>query len=162
MVLPTVADALFIIVLLIPGFIAFYITKRLGSFVSPMSEFETTVWSLVFSTIILFFFVTITQLSDLDKRRQYFFVPINFGILFLLTAGVGVIGGWIFHRFRKSRTIEDSWNYALMLHGKYTNKHSGPEQKDNKKLIVTVYTKDDKSFVGHLYHASELTTLYLR
>jgi hypothetical protein len=183
MVLPSLADALIVIVLLIPGFIAFWITKRIGKFNRPLSEFETSVWSFVFSAVILFFFTLITNLSDLDLIRQQFFYPKNFGVLFVITCIIGLGGGLIFKLSNKisdtQRTLEESQAYALKSNYELTKKIMEEESKlkklcedkaitdenykqevrqldeKKKKTILTVFTKDNLQFSGYLLHATE-------
>jgi hypothetical protein len=113
MVLPSLADALLIIVILIPGFISFGLVKRLGVFSKPLPEFEITIWSFVFSIIILFIFILITGLNDIDKIRDQFFYPYNFGLIFGVAVLVGLLTGFLLKRLRINRTLEDSWEFTM-------------------------------------------------
>jgi hypothetical protein len=183
MVLPSLADALIVIVLLIPGFIAFWVTKRVGKFNRPLTEFETSVWSFVFSAVILFIFTLVTNLSDLDKIRQEFFDPKIFGVLFVITGIIGLGGGAIFNLSNRisdtQRTLEQSQAYALKLNYVFTKKVMEEESKleklhtdgnisdekyeeevqkldeKRKKTILTVFTKDNLQFSGYLLHVTE-------
>jgi small nuclear ribonucleoprotein (snRNP)-like protein len=179
MIIPSLADALIVIVLLIPGFITFWIVKRIGQFNRPLSEFETSVWSFFFSAVILLFFTWITGLSDLDLIREQFFYPINFSTLFVITGVIGLVGGIIFKIICRDRTREESQPYALKLRNEFTKKILQEEEKldesyrdqrisdqeyhqeqneldeKRKKAIVTVFTKDNRQYSGYILHSTD-------
>jgi hypothetical protein len=153
MLLPSVADALIVIILLIPGFIAFGIVKRIGNFGRPLSEFETTVWSFVFSAIIIFFFIYITKLDDLDKIREQFFSPDKFSIIFVLAVLIGIIAGLILWAFRRNHTRQGSWEFAMDKYFKFYHNNSNKKEK----LIVNIITKDNHEYSGIIDHVTEDT-----
>lgn len=179
MALPSITDALIVIVLLIPGFVAFWLVKRLGRFNRPLSEFESSLWSFVLSAIILFFFTSLTGLSNIDKIRDEFFYPINFGLLFVLTAIIGLLGGALLRVSNRNRTAEESQSFAFKLNQRYVKKIKEKEnalkelklrkkiseEEYNKRTIslnparesslLTVYTRDNKKFTGYLRHSSD-------
>jgi hypothetical protein len=49
----------------------------------------------MFSVIILFLFVLVTKLNDLDKIRDEFFYPNRFGLIFGLAIVVGLVTGFV-------------------------------------------------------------------
>ena len=83
MVLPSLSDALIVVILLIPGFITFTIIRWLGQYGSKLSEFQISVASLSLSMVIIFFYSLITGITNLDILRDKFFITENYLILFV-------------------------------------------------------------------------------
>jgi hypothetical protein len=142
LVLPSLADALIVIILLIPGFIAFFIFKRLGSYGGTLTEFETTVWSFFFSAIVVFVYIIVTKLTDIDAIRDHFFDPLNFGILFVITMLVALISGYLFKIKRVGYSLGEPW---IQFSKEYTER---VRNSPNFYFTLTVITKDGQEYEG--------------
>src|SRR3990172_5063421 len=70
MVLPSLLDVFIVIVLVLPGFVAFSIAKFLAVFERKLEEFETVVWSLLLSLLIYGLFSLATEVTDFDTLRE--------------------------------------------------------------------------------------------
>ncbi len=104
----------------------------------------------MFSVIILFLFVLVTKLNDLDKIRDEFFYPNRFGLIFGLAIVVGLVTGFVLKKVRVRRTFEYSWEFAMK---RYFMLHDKDDNKDN--LIVNIITKDNREIRGIVDHASD-------
>lgn len=113
MVLPSLADALIVVILLIPGFITFSIIRWLGNYGSKLSEFKITITSFSFSMVILFFYTLITGITNLDVLRDKFFMPENFLVLFGITLAVGFGVGMNLRRRRQNYDRLDTWQKTI-------------------------------------------------
>lgn len=133
---PSLADAIIVIILLIPGFMAFTLIRWLGHYGSKLSEFKITVTSFSLSMIILFFYTQIIGVSDVDVLRDRFFVTENYLILFGITLGVGGSIGII---LRKRRT---NYNRLGIWQRRITDYTVSP--------WIIVFTKNDKEYKGKL------------
>ncbi|WP_428326672.1 DUF6338 family protein [Nitrosopumilus sp.] len=109
MALPSLADALIVVILLIPGFITFTIIRWLGHYGNKQTEFKITISSFSLSMVIIFFYTLITGITSLDILRDKFFIPTNFLILFGITLAVGFGVGMILRRRRSNRFRLDTW-----------------------------------------------------
>jgi hypothetical protein len=138
MTLPSLADALIVIVLVIPGFITFFITSFIGSYGRKLSDFQMTTWSFIFSVIVLFPFTTITGLTNIDKIRDEFFYPKNFAIIFGLTIAIGIGSGLILRRIRKGHVLGDPWEIAMTRY------------RHRKDVWIKVITKTGQEYTGKL------------
>jgi len=141
MVLPSVADALIVVILLVPGFIAFFIIRRVGIVDRKLSDLETTIWSVFFSVIILIPFSTITQLDNIDKIRDGIFIPVNMFILLAIAVGSGFLGGFITKQFRKRYHHGAAWDNIM-------------ENYLKGGSWITVFTKTGDEFKGKYNMAS--------
>lgn len=110
MVLPSLADLLVIVVLLVPGFVCLFITCRISAIRRRFSDIEFTVWSLFLSLIIYVPFSLTTGISDLDQIRDKIFFPGNFVLLMIYTALAGIVLGGILRKFRPGMMLGDPWN----------------------------------------------------
>lgn len=141
--IPSLADAILVFVLLVPGFIAFWLARKVGLFGSKATDFNVTIWSFCFSGIILFPFTLITGLTDLDKIREHFFDPVNYSLLFALTAAIGIGFGAIYKKlFSQNRVTGDPWIIAVnhyALTGSW----------------VKIITKTGEEYTGKYRYASE-------
>ncbi len=138
MVLPSLADAIIVIVLVVPGFISFFIMCFIGSYGKKLSDFQRTTWSFIFSVVVLFPFTAITGQTNLDKIRDEFFYPTNFMILFGLTIGIGICSGVILRRVRKPRVLSDPWKLAMTSY------------RSNTNVWIKVITKTGQEYIGKL------------
>jgi hypothetical protein len=133
-VLPSLSDAIIVVILLVPGFVAFSIIRRLGAFGKGFSEFETVAWSVLFTIIVFMPFTAITGLTDFDKIRDGFLYPYNIAVLFISTLGVGFGIGTISRRLRKHYSQGDPWEILMT--------------RNKNGSWVTVITKDGKEYMG--------------
>ena len=113
MVLPSLADLLIIVVLLVPGFVCLFITCRIAAIRRRFSELEFTVWSLFLSLIIYVPFSLTTGINDLDQIRDKIFFPGNFVLLMVYTLLTGIVLGAILKNFRPGMLLGDPWNIAF-------------------------------------------------
>lgn len=141
MVLPSVADALIVVILLVPGFIAFFIIRRIGIVDRKLSDLETIIWSVFFSIIILVPFSAITQLDNIDKIRDEIFIPLNTFILLAITVGSGFLGGIITKQFRKRYHHGGVWDNIMENYAKGGS-------------WITVFTKTGDEYNGQYNMAS--------
>jgi|SRR2546427_3160610 len=142
MTLPSLADALIVIVLLMPGFISFFLIRRLSAIGKELSEFENVISSVIFSIIALVPFAIFTGLDSIDKIRDGLFQPLNVSILFAISIAIGLGVGFAYKRFRKIYRLGDPWEIMVKY---YAAKKDG--------AWITVITKDSKEYTGALRHA---------
>jgi len=134
-------DIFLVILLIIPGFIAFMLFKKLGIREKRISDFETTVWSIFLSLFIYVFFSYITGISDIDSIRDNIFMPNNMLLITGLAILVGVIGGfsarWLFRKGIMAGTCWDACFRSAAQVGTY----------------ILIYTTDGKEYKGELWLA---------
>jgi hypothetical protein len=111
--LPSLADALIVFILIVPGFFAFKLFQKLAVAKRKLSDYETTLWSFAFSAGILGVFTTITGLTNIDTIRDQFFIPKNMIILLGLTLATGLVVGMIYRQFRRGFEEGDPWSIAM-------------------------------------------------
>jgi len=140
--LPSLADALIVVVLLMPGFITFFLVRRISAIGKELSEFENFISSIIFSIITLIPFSIITGLDNIDKIRDGLFQPVNTSILFSISIALGLGIGWIYKKFRKNYQLGDPWE-IMVKH--YASKKTGG-------TWMTIITKDSKEYTGGLRH----------
>lgn len=70
MELPSLADILIVIILIIPGFITFYIITKISVIEQKFSDFETTIWSIFLSLFIYIPFSFLIGVSSIDAIRD--------------------------------------------------------------------------------------------
>ena len=106
MALPSLEDIVFIIVLIVPGFFAFILFKKIGMREKQVSEFESTIWSLFASLAIYAVFGYFTGIFNLDSIRENILNPINIASIFALAiafgGGFGLLVRLLFRRGFKS------------------------------------------------------------
>lgn len=91
MSLPSLLDIVTVVILVVPGFLSFTILKRALPFKrEKFSDFELTVYSLLFMLPIIFCYSIITGLKDIDSIRDSVFQPINLATLIGLSLGWGL------------------------------------------------------------------------
>lgn len=141
MTLPSLLDIFLVIILIIPGFIAFMLFKKLGIRENQISDFETTVWSIFLSLFIYTFFTYITGLSDIDSIRDKIFMPDNMLLIIGLAILMGVIGGFSARLlFRKSIKAGTCWDRCF-------------RSAAQVGTYILLYTTDGKEYKGELYWA---------
>ena len=88
--LPSLADALVLVVLLVPGFISAKIFTWVFAYDRKFSDFDMTVISLVLSLVIYVPFSYLTSLDSLDKIKQAALMPQNIMLLLALSVTIGL------------------------------------------------------------------------
>jgi hypothetical protein len=102
--LPSLFDIFFVIVLIIPGFLAWQWArfvcneiererKKLGE-PEKFSNFDITVYSLCFTLPIVAIFSFVTGIQSIDALRDNIFDPINLLILVILAIFCGTVFGF--------------------------------------------------------------------
>lgn len=138
--LPSLADAIVVVVLLVPGFVCLIVLRRIAILETPLSDFETTVWSLGISALIYGVFSFATGISNIDQLRDSLFQQsylVQFLAVFGVTFGLIVLGGAIVRDRRGGGNIGfgDCWDWL----------------KDLGNPWVTVYTTDGLEYRGQVF-----------
>lgn len=144
MSLPSLGDVLFVIVLLMPGFVALILFKWLAIYERKLSEYNLVLSSLFFSLLIYAIFSWHTGINNFDDIRDALFHPENLMEILGLGITFGVVPGLIarFVRTRRGRRIVpgDSWQAAMRI-------------ASRKGSWVIVYTKDKREYKGILHYS---------
>lgn len=139
MALPSLADILLVVVLLVPGFVAFILFKKIGIREKQPSDFEATIWSLFVSLVIYAVFGFITGLSNIDVIRDNIFIPFNialiFGLAILFGGSFGILARLL---FRRGYQTGDCWEACI-------------KSAARQGSYVLVYTADGKEYKGELW-----------
>jgi len=136
--LPSLADILFIIVLLVPGFISFNIFKKIALRQQKMTDFETTIYSLFASLLIFAIFGQITGIYNIDTIKENIFKPDNLTIILLLSTIPSAFLGYISRKkFRYGYLEGDCWKKCF-------------EATRKNGSYVLIYTSDEKEYKGEL------------
>lgn len=141
MVLPSLADAVLVITLLLPGFISLVLFRRISVIQKKMSDFELVIWSLFVSVLIYSVFSLFTGITNLDSLRDKFLFSENLAFLFGLSLIFGTIPGLIVKKgFRRNVVMGSCWTLSL---------------KNASKRIswVLVYTQDECEYKGQLHYS---------
>jgi len=139
--LPSLADILIVIILILPGFVAFVIFKKIGIREKRLSDFEATIWSVFLSLFIYAIFSYITGLSNIDLIRDNIFMPNNLLLIHGLAILIGGLGGGLARLFfRRSIKAGTCWDHCI---------------KSAAKLgtYVLIYTTDGNEYKGELWWA---------
>lgn len=146
MELPSLADALLVIILIIPGFVTFYIIKKISVIEQKFSDFETTIWSIFLSMFIYIPFSLIMEVSSIDKIRDIIFSPIPLFYLIVLT----ILFGFIFGAFVKYILLKGNVGYPGSCW------EVAYDKIQDKGAYVLVYTSNNLEFKGKVhYYAAE-------
>lgn len=115
MALPSLGDVIFVIVLLIPGFIALRIFRWLAIFEKEMKEYQSILWSLLYSLFIYAVFSWHTGIGDIDSIRNYMLIPENLAEILVLGLTFGLISGLIVRlAFRRGTFVRgDCWEVSM-------------------------------------------------
>jgi hypothetical protein len=112
--IPSLADIIIVIILLIPGFVSFEIIRRLAIVEREFSELEITLWSLFLSLVIYVPFSLIVGVRSLDQIRNSIFAPFSIGVLTTLSVVTGLIPALLIRKiWRKGQRPGDLWAYAM-------------------------------------------------
>ena len=141
MALPSLADVIFVIVLLVPGFIALTIFRWLAILEKKLSEYLLVLWSLFFSLFIYAIFSWLTGISDIDSIRDSILLPENLATILALGLAFGAIPGIVVRLvFRKHFVRGDCWEASM-------------KQASKKGCWVIVYTNDGREYKGILHYS---------
>lgn len=113
MSLPSLLDVAIVIVLVIPGFIAYSMMRFIGPVVRKLPEFETIIWSLLLSLVIYGIFAYATGITDFETLRDTILRPDILATLVVDTLLVGAVLGLFWHLavYKGNRPIiGDPWD----------------------------------------------------
>lgn len=143
MALPSLLDVITVVILVVPGFVSFVIfralfpTKR-----KRFSDFELTIYSLMFTLPIIMSYSLVTGVGDIDTLRETIFSPSNLTMLLGLAFLWGLVPGGI-ARFltRGEWVLGECWDvfWEELGDGAY----------------VLVYTEDGREYKGWIQYADK-------
>ncbi len=137
--LPSVADALVLVVLLVPGFVSAKVFARVFAYDRKFSDFDMTVISFALSLVIYVPFSYLTSLDSLDKIRQAALMPQNITLLLALSIAIGLFPGLVGRRlFRQGYHPGTVWGAIVK------------SLKRNEPNFVLVYTALGQEIMGQL------------
>ena len=134
--LPSLADILLVVVLLVPGFIAFIIFKKIAIRHAKLSDLEITIYSLLCSLMIYVVFGFITGVTNIDEIRDNIFIPQNLFLIlaFAVVPGIGI--GYLARvLFRRGISEGDCWEKCFAA-----------TRKCGSHALI--YTTDGKEYKG--------------
>ncbi len=133
-----------IIVLIIPGFITFRLISWFASFKNKFDQFTTVIYSLICSLIVFLPIAAIYEIESLQHARQVVGFTI-FSQLVMFSLLFGFLPGLVLkYTIRKSYHRASAWNEFAYDTASRKNKHH----------FVTIYTHDDKEYVGWIRRMS--------
>lgn len=143
--LPSLADILIVIILIIPGFVTFYLIKKICVIEQKFSDFETTILSVFLSLFIYIPFSFLIEVSNIDAIRDTILSPKPLSYLMTLTILFGILFG-AFGRY-------------VLLKGKVGYPGSCWEiafkKVQEKGAYVLVYTDNNLEFKGKAHYAGK-------
>ncbi|MFX0207088.1 MAG: hypothetical protein ACFFDT_13955 [Candidatus Hodarchaeota archaeon] len=141
MALPSLADVILVIIIIIPGFISLCLFRWLAVYERKITDNQLTLMSLVCSFFIYGIFSYLTGISEIDKFRDIIFVPRNLFLILILGMIIGGIPG-ILIRFLYRRNIltGECWEIAM-------------KEASRKGSWIIVYTSDEKEYMGTLHYS---------
>lgn len=141
MALPSLTDLVFIIVILIPGFLALTLFRWLAILEKEISDYQLGVWSLFFSLLIFVIFGWHTGITDVDAIRDNLLSPTYLAEILTIGLALGVVPGLIARlTFRKGFIRGDPWEASMKLAGK-------------EGCWVIIYTDDGREYMGYLHYS---------
>jgi hypothetical protein len=141
MTLPSLADVMIVITLLLPGFISLILFRRISVLEKKISDLELVIWSLFISVLIYFIFGLFTGIKDIESFRDKILFSENLAILLGLSLIFGIIPSFIVKKgFRRSVVKGNCWNLSL-------------KNASKKISYVLVYTKDGLEYKGQLHYS---------
>ena len=141
MSLPSLLDIVTVVILVVPGFLSFVILK--WSFPTrrkKFSDFELTIYSLLFMLPIIMCYSLVTGIRDIDSIRDSVFQPGNLLILLGLSLGCGLVPSlitkaWTWGKYRTGECWDVFWD-ALRPGG-----------------YVLVFTEDGHEYKGWIQYS---------
>lgn len=151
MALPSLEDIVFIIVLIVPGFFAFILFKKIGMRERQVSEFESTIWSLFASLAIYAVFGYFTGIFNLDSIRENILNPINIASIFVLAiafgGGFGLIARLMFRRGFKAGDCWETCIKAAAKQGSYVLVYTSNNEEYKGELLIGSISEAPKEIV---------------
>ena len=142
-ILPSVVDILTIIIFIVPGFMTLLVASRIGIEEKEYSEFETIVWSIIFSLLIYVSFSQIVGISGIDVYAEQVLHPQKLAIILSIGFGYGLLFGVITKIvFRRNIIAGDCWDVFQKRIGK-------------NECFVIVYTNNGLEYKGQLHYAGK-------
>lgn len=139
--LPSLADIIFVVVLLVPGFIALILLRWIAIFESELSDSRLVIWSLFLSLLIYCVFGWLTGMSDFDTIRDKILLPQNLAGILAGALLLGVVPGILIRvAFRKRIVRGDSWEASM-------------KEASRKGSWVIIYTLDGREYKGLLHYS---------
>jgi len=141
MALPSLADVILVVTLLLPGFISLVLFRRISVLERKMSDLELVIWSLFISMIIFSLFGLVTGIKDIDSLRDKILFSENFLFLFGLSLALGIIPSLIVKkRFRRNVGRGNCWTTSL-------------NNASERVSYILVYTQDGLEYKGKLHYS---------
>lgn len=136
--LPSLADALILVVLIVPGFVAAKIFARTTAMDRKLSDFDMTVYSFIASLVVYVPFSYLSSLDTIDKIRDAVLMPQTIASLLSLSIILGLGPGLIVKRlFRHRHSAGSVWD-------------SLAKELPEKDVFVLVHTGLGQEIMGRL------------
>jgi len=141
MALPSLGDVVFIIVVLIPGFLTLTLFRWLAILENKISDYVLTVYSLSFSLLILTIYAFHTNITDIDVIRTNILSPTYLVEILAIALSLGVGFGLIVRYAFRRRIVRGSpWEASMTVASK-------------EGCWVIVYTEDGREYKGTLHRS---------
>jgi len=140
--IPDLSNIVYIIFLIIPGFISLMIIQYIAVFERKLSDFEITVWSLFVSNLLLMLFSYKLNIRSFIDLQNYIFDFDNLLVINILGISSGFIFGMIIKLFFRPRILHGSpWNKVF-------------EESEEKGAWVLIQTKTGSEILGKVFKTS--------
>ena len=147
--LPSITDITDVIIFLIPGFVTFFLARKIGIIDHKFSDMETVVMIIILSLINYILFAYITGIENLDQIGEKIFVPQNTLLLVLIIVGMGLLIGFLFKRvFKRSSVSGSSWDQifrSIQKSGSWALIYT--ETKEFKGILVNMSEGDSREVI---------------
>ena len=141
MALPSLADVILVLIIIIPGFISLCLFRWLTVYERKISENQLILLSLVCSLFIYGIFSYLTGISNIDNFRDIIFMPNNLLLILAIGLAIGGIPGlFIKFAFRRNVLTGDCWEITM-------------KEASRMGSWVIVYTNDGKEYEGSLHYS---------
>lgn len=140
--LPALSDIVISLVLLVPGFVALNLFKKIAKFDRSLPENETLLWSLFIGFVILGTYNYGNTTADLETMSKGIFLTQNMIKIVAITILPTIFLGFIIRIFFRDKVISDDvWELSF---------------KNASKIFswIIVYTNDGEEYMGTLHHNS--------
>ena len=123
--------------LIVPGFVCFFVFRRVTAWDRKFSDFETIVWSVFISLIMYSFYGWVAGIGSIDALSGSIFQPIYLATLIVAVILSAIIGSLVKMGFRKTVEAGDVWDGFC---------------KDHVAVAdwIMVYTQDGLEYKGRL------------
>jgi hypothetical protein len=137
--LPSLADALVLVVLIVPGFVFVRVFARVTAFDRKLSEFDMTVLSFIASLIVYIPFSYLTSLDSIDKIRDAVLMPQTIALLLSLSFAMGLFPGLVVKKWFRPKYVHGTVWEAVV------------KDQPEKGVFVLVHTVLDQEIMGKLH-----------